>query len=440
MLHHSLNRKITPLCLLVLLMLLYGASNTRAAPSADCVIPPSGPWPTCATQGDTPPPHLDNNCVIPASGAWPDCARNSPSPPTPTTPTQPNGDCVIPPSGPWPTCATQGDTPPPVTPDCVIPPIGPWPECAKNSPTTPPPTVSTRLFVTPERVIAGQEIAVEWHFPDIAADARLTLFHRRDNGYYDDVSTYTVSRTGKQALPTETTDENSLAYRHTIWFELNGQKITESRHVQHDCTSEWFFLPAGDQLQDPNNRVDRPFWRSCPSRPLISQASQQYFEHGSMVWIAERDEILIIIGDTITDILVGVKTDNYQAGIDPVSDPSIIPPPGKWQPEHGFGKMWRENPQFREPLGWAIAPPVNYETVYQKPLTDFRNPHEFVRLSDGEVLAYGGYQGILSLDPNYPDRIDGHAHPNNGFRTGQTGQSGACVIPPSGPWPACARG
>lgn len=41
-----------------------------------------------------------------------------------------NGDCVIPPSGPWPPCATGG-TPPPANDDCVIPPSGPWPLCAR---------------------------------------------------------------------------------------------------------------------------------------------------------------------------------------------------------------------------------------------------------------------------------------------------------------------
>ena len=44
--------------------------------SGDCVIPPSGPWPPCATGGN--------------SGGG-------------------SGDCVIPPSGPWPPCATGGN-------------------------------------------------------------------------------------------------------------------------------------------------------------------------------------------------------------------------------------------------------------------------------------------------------------------------------------------
>lgn len=69
----------------------------------ECVIPPSGPWPPCATQGDAPPPDLPSGCVIPLSGPWPPCATQGDTPP----PDLPPG-CVIPPSGPWPPCATGG--------------------------------------------------------------------------------------------------------------------------------------------------------------------------------------------------------------------------------------------------------------------------------------------------------------------------------------------
>ncbi len=70
----------------------------------DCVIPASGPWPPCATDGgSTPPPNKPaaGDCVIPASGPWPPCATNGGSTPPASNPS----DCVIPESGPWPSCA-----------------------------------------------------------------------------------------------------------------------------------------------------------------------------------------------------------------------------------------------------------------------------------------------------------------------------------------------
>ncbi len=94
-----------------------------ATGTGDCTIPPSGPWPPCATAGDTPPAALPNGCVIPSRGPWPPCATNG-APGSPSA-------CVIPTSGPWPACATTGDAPPADLPgECVIPPRGPWPACA----------------------------------------------------------------------------------------------------------------------------------------------------------------------------------------------------------------------------------------------------------------------------------------------------------------------
>ena len=98
----------------------------------DCIIPPSGPWPPCATGGN----NNGDDCVIPPSGPWPPCATggdgggNQPAPgngqgqPCPPSGVWPpgcvpnggggngssggSGDCVIPESGPWPPCATNG--------------------------------------------------------------------------------------------------------------------------------------------------------------------------------------------------------------------------------------------------------------------------------------------------------------------------------------------
>ncbi|MGB1250926.1 MAG: thermonuclease family protein [Candidatus Promineifilaceae bacterium] len=72
-----------------------------------CVIPPSGPWPSCATGGATVNTSQNNSCVIPPSGPWPPCATGNTSTPT-TPPTGNNNNCVIPSSGPWPPCATGG--------------------------------------------------------------------------------------------------------------------------------------------------------------------------------------------------------------------------------------------------------------------------------------------------------------------------------------------
>ena len=84
------------------------------AQSADCVIPPSGPWPPCATGGGAATPGgLGSDCVIPSSGPWPPCATSGGGGGTApgggnTGGGSGSGDCVIPASGPWPPCATGG--------------------------------------------------------------------------------------------------------------------------------------------------------------------------------------------------------------------------------------------------------------------------------------------------------------------------------------------
>ncbi|GAB4200474.1 MAG: hypothetical protein OHK0022_21570 [Roseiflexaceae bacterium] len=40
----------------------------------------------------------------------------------------------------------------------------------------------------------------------------------------------------------------------------------------------------------------------------------------------------------------------------PARDRRLTPPPGLLAPKRGFGKLWRENPDLREMLGWATAP------------------------------------------------------------------------------------
>ena len=109
--------------------------------SGSCVIPPSGPWPPCATGGNQPPaplptpiPSNPNECVIPPSGPWPPCATggntSAPLPtPIPTQTPPNNAGCVIPPSGPWPPCATGGGSAPTPfpTPLATATPIGQQP-------------------------------------------------------------------------------------------------------------------------------------------------------------------------------------------------------------------------------------------------------------------------------------------------------------------------
>ncbi len=106
------------------------ARDTYAA--SDCVIPPSGPWPPCATGGGSSDNSNSGDCVIPPSGPWPPCATNGDGGGQTNTGGDQGNAC--PPSGPWPPgCNPNGGGTTTTNPaDCVIPPSGPWPPCASN--------------------------------------------------------------------------------------------------------------------------------------------------------------------------------------------------------------------------------------------------------------------------------------------------------------------
>ena len=98
-------------------------SERAVSAETECIIPPSGPWPPCATGGSGSAPTANpNECIIPPTGPWPPCATGGGTAPTTPPPSNNNTNgCVIPPSGPWPPCATNGGgasgtTPPPTTP------------------------------------------------------------------------------------------------------------------------------------------------------------------------------------------------------------------------------------------------------------------------------------------------------------------------------------
>ena len=87
------------------------------------------------------------------------------------------------------------------------------------------------------------------------------------------------------------------------------------------------------------------------AQPDSSQAAEQSFEQGRMIWVQQQDSIYVIYNDGGWERYA----DAFEEGMTE-SDPSISPPGGKLQPERGFGKVWREQPQVRARIGWALAP------------------------------------------------------------------------------------
>jgi hypothetical protein len=88
--------------------------------------------------------------------------------------------------------------------------------------------------------------------------------------------------------------------------------------------------------------------------------AEQPFEGGLMVWVANEDvsggKIFVVFNDASspTGRAWRALDDTYVEG-EPVNT-DILPPPGKYVPVRGFGKLWRDNEWVRHVLGFATAP------------------------------------------------------------------------------------
>ena len=94
------------------------------------------------------------------------------------------------------------------------------------------------------------------------------------------------------------------------------------------------------------------------------QVAEEVFEHGRMFWILPRKQIWVMYDNGQGNGEWKVYDDTW-ADTDPASDPSIVPPDGKFQPLRGFGKLWRGNPDIKNKLGFGITPEFGYVSNYE---------------------------------------------------------------------------
>jgi hypothetical protein len=152
----------------------------------------------------------------------------------------------------------------------------------------------------------------------------------------------------------------------------SGQTAERSLLIQIRCPYGYFFSPS------PHSPYGSP---SCPYRPAaFPWAAEQLFEHGRMIWLQEipaesaayghtQGPSVLVLYDYYVD---GESTggqvqefDDTWTSAETESDPNILPPEGLFQPIRGFGKVWRNNPEVRERLGWALAPEQGFRGAYQ---------------------------------------------------------------------------
>lgn len=102
---------------------------------------------------------------------------------------------------------------------------------------------------------------------------------------------------------------------------------------------------------------------------------EQVFEGGRMIWFRDTRKVAVLVGDTV-DPTEGqwLCFDDTFVESEPEFLPTFQPPadvtttsqrdnPRIQQPIRGFGKIWRENPELREQLGWALTSEIEHSPV-----------------------------------------------------------------------------
>jgi hypothetical protein len=119
------------------------------------------------------------------------------------------------------------------------------------------------------------------------------------------------------------------------------------------------------------------------------QVAEEVFEHGRMFWIGPSKQIWVMYDNGQGSGEWKIYPDDY-VDSDPASDPSIVPPDGKYQPTRGFGKLWRNNPEIKDKLGFGTTPEFGYVSNYEY------HPDGTVD-AQGKWVPGSGYHILFSL-------------------------------------------
>ncbi|MFN3331420.1 MAG: hypothetical protein ACK47M_02760 [Caldilinea sp.] len=140
-----------------------------------------------------------------------------------------------------------------------------------------------------------------------------------------------------------------------------------------DSPPEGHFRPTGELALFWDNKPDvqQALGWATTQRPTSSAAAIQRFDNGVMVWVEETARVYAFLNNG----LWLSYADTFREG-DPESDPAFAPPAGKQQPVRGFGKVWREHPDLRDAIGWALTK--------EEPATALRQPFE-----RGQIMRVG---------------------------------------------------
>ncbi|MEN9935280.1 MAG: hypothetical protein RLZZ387_1859 [Chloroflexota bacterium] len=97
-----------------------------------------------------------------------------------------------------------------------------------------------------------------------------------------------------------------------------------------------------------------------------TQGATASFERGQMYWVnlrGGRSVIVVLLYEPSGGVTYRQFDDTWREG-DPVGA-AYPAPPGLYEPSSGFGKVWREYPEIRSAIGWALETERTITPSYQ---------------------------------------------------------------------------
>lgn len=117
------------------------------------------------------------------------------------------------------------------------------------------------------------------------------------------------------------------------------------------------------------SRINGPVELGCaiPGQDYANTAAATArFEHGEMLWLNQRggnSVIFVIFYNQNGSLSFRKFVDEWREG--DIIDIGLEAPNGMYEPRRGFGKVWRENDDVRQALGWALEPEQAAQFNYQ---------------------------------------------------------------------------
>lgn len=129
-------------------------------------------------------------------------------------------------------------------------------------------------------------------------------------------------------------------------------------------------LAVGSRFADVWNRYRVEL--GCPiNQAHTHESASQDFERGFLLWRVNPDQVYVMYDDGRLGFYPMSRYPEDVRQHPPGGDPDIQPPPGFQQPVRGFGLIWRDNPEVREGVGWAVEGEARADWYYGFEAQDF---------------------------------------------------------------------